>query len=924
VHFRLFGAFEIYTDLDRLPLELGPPRQRALLAALAVDAGRVVPQDALIERVWGDAPPRRARDSLYVYIARLRRLLDGPGGGRQLLVRRSGGYLLDGGIATVDLYEFHALADAARKAECPDRQKAELLGRALALWRGPPLTDMSGGWADQVREAWHRRRIGVATEWAETLLRSGEPGAAIGPLTEMSAEYPLVESIAATLMLALHAEGRGAEALDCYFAIRRRLADELGTDPADDVRAAYRSILGQASSEAKIPTSGPVVPAQLPPDVHGFVGRRGELAHLEAVTAAVASRPVVLITGTAGVGKTALAVRWAHRVADRHPDGQLYLDLRGFSGGSAMAPEEALQVLLAALGVAPTQIPVGLDQQIGLYRSLFRGRRILLVLDNARDADQVRPLLPTAPGSLAVVTSRSELTGLVALDGAHPLRLDVLAAEEAYDLLAARLSAIRLATEPVATQQIIGRCARLPLALAIVAARAAVRTDLRLAVMADELAREEGPLDVLDGGDPRSNVRTMFAWSYRSLTTTAARLFRLFGVHPATGVSTDAIASLVGVPVREIRVPLAELVRANLLTPMAADRYTTHDLLRGYAAELARTEESDDTRQDALCRLVEHYVHSALAAAELLETARIPIQLDQPGPGVSVAVLADREDGLAWFIREHGAFMSVLTQAADAGLHAQTWLLAIALAGYLDNQGHWADWVAAARLALDAARQLADRDAEARANHILARGYAQVGAYAEAEKHYQEALTIFENSGDETGQAGTHFGLSWMAELREQYEDALHHSQRALCLYRAAGNLVGEARALNSMGWTHALRGEYAQTLEYCQRALDLQQGLGDEDGQAATWDSIGYAHHRLGSAREATKCYERALELYRRCGDRLNEAEVLDHLGEALQATDDLDAAATVWHEAAEILAGLGHDDVAAVRSKLAAIGRG
>jgi tetratricopeptide (TPR) repeat protein len=294
-----------------------------------------------------------------------------------------------------------------------------------------------------------------------------------------------------------------------------------------------------------------------------------------------------------------------------------------------------------------------------------------------------------------------------------------------------------------------------------------------------------------------------------------------------------------------------------------------------------------------------------------------------PGPGVGVAELSSREEALAWFVAEHQVLMAVLHQAASAGLHTQTWQLALLLAGFLDNQGHWHDWITAAHLGVEAARQVDDPAVLARAHRILARGYAQLGSYPQAQANYEQALNLYARIGDDSGQASTHFSLSWMTEMQGHHHEALHHALRSLKLFEAAGHLVGQARALNATGWSYACLGDYRQTLDYCNRALALQQQLGDADGQAATWDSIGYAHHRLGEPRLAIACYQDALDLYRRCGDRYNEADVLTHLGEACQSVDDLDAARAAWRLAADILDDLGHADADAVRDRLSHLGR-
>ncbi|HEX6686468.1 MAG TPA: BTAD domain-containing putative transcriptional regulator [Candidatus Limnocylindrales bacterium] len=924
---RLLGTVEVHTD--RGMLELGTPRQRSVLAALAVDARRVVPRETVIERVWGDVPPRRARDTLYVYIGRTRQALDSVDGGKARLVRRSSGYLLDAEVHEVDLHQFQALQDAARDPGCPDRPRAELLARSLALWRGMPLADLSGDWVDRVRQAWHRRRIGVATEWAQTLLRLGDAGAAIGPLTEMSAEYPLAESIAASLMNAMAAVGRGTEALDCYLAIRHRLADELGTDPGDQLRSAYQSILGRASSPgraAQRPATPPTpraraIPAQLPLNVQRFVGRRTELAQLDALAAADRSGAMVaVIAGTAGVGKTALAVHWSHLVADSFPDGQLFLNLRGFDPlGQAVDPAEALHRFLEALGVPSERIPADPDAKAALYRTEVAGRRMLVVLDNARDTGQVRPLLPGAPGCLVLVTSRSQLSGLVATDGAQLITLDLFAQAEARELLAHRLGEDRVTAETDAATEIITACARLPLALAIVAARAGAHPHIPLRSLASELSRSGGRLDGLTTtDDPATDVRAVFSWSYRILGPAAARLFRLLGLHPGPDFSIPAAASLAGVPVAEAAPLLAELTRTHLLSQHEPGRYTFHDLLREYAADLSRSTDSGPDRQAATHRILDHYLHSAHTADHLFSPGRDPFPLSPSQQGVTPEHLAGQDQALAWLTAEHAVLRALVDHAAATGFDLHARQLAWAMATFLDRRGHWHDCVTVQRTAVAAAHRLPDLPARAKAHRLLARAYSRTGSLDDAHTHLRHALDLHGEFDDPAERAHTHLTLGYVMELRGLYSQALDHAQQALDLFRANGLQSGQARALNAIGWDHALLGDHQQALDYCHQALAVNQELGDQIAQASTWDTIGYAHHHLGQLKQAAACYEQALSICRECGDRYNEADVLTHIGDNHRAAGDLDAARIAWLSAMDILAQLDHPSADEVRQRL------
>jgi hypothetical protein len=431
--------------------------------------------------------------------------------------------------------------------------------------------------------------------------------------------------------------------LSAYQRAKRRLADELGVDPGADLKHLELTILRGDERQVTSPGAGPRLtdprPAQLPADLPSFTSRGDELAALDAILARTTDPPtaaVISLSGTAGVGKTALALHWAHRVADRFPDGQLYVDLRGFDPtGSAMSPDEAIRGFLDAVGVTARCIPASLDARAGRYRSLLAGRRMLVVLDNARDTDQVCPLLPGAPGCLVLVTSRNQLTSLVAKEGAHPVTLDLLAPDEALQLLTRRLGPARVAGELDAAEDIIASCARLPLALSIVAARAASHPTFRLADLAADLRSRHNGLDAFDGGEPVTDARALFSWSYHALSDPAARLFRLLGLHPGPDIGNLAAASLAGIPVARARSLLAQLTRAHLVTERAPGRYAFHDLLRTYAAELARAVDGDAERRAARQRMFDHYLHTSHAAGRLLDAPREPSLPDgaQPAAG---------------------------------------------------------------------------------------------------------------------------------------------------------------------------------------------------------------------------------------------------------------------------------------------------
>lgn len=547
------------------------------------------------------------------------------------------------------------------------------------------------------------RNLAAATGWSQSAIGEYFAGDTLPPTDRFDA---LVRLLGA----APDEQGALATVRDRIDEHRRRAPGTAG--PAGDER---RRRAPRAAGPAGTAAAGRPVPRQLPADVPGFTGRGAQLRELDLlVTGGERTSTLVVsaVSGTAGVGKTALAVHWAHRVRGRFPHGQLYVNLRGFDPtGRAVSPAEAVRGFLDALGVVPQRIPAGLDPQAALYRSLVADRRMLILLDNARDADQVRPLLPGAAGCLVVVTSRDLLSGLVVAEGAHPLVLDLLTTDEAHQLLERRLGPARVAAEPEAVDDIVGACARLPLALAIVAARAVAHPAFPLSALAGALRQARGGLDIFAHGDPATDVRAVFSWSYHTLGPTAARLFRLLGVHPGPDITIPAAASLAGVTPREVAASMGELTRANLLTEHTAGRFAFHDLLRAYATELAHDVEPQAERRAAAQRALDHYLRTAYAADQLLNPERGPITLPPAGPGVTPEEHADRGQAMAWFGAEHRVLLAAADRAAATGLDIHAWQLPWVLADFFNLRGHSHDLAATQHAALEAARRLADREA---------------------------------------------------------------------------------------------------------------------------------------------------------------------------------------------------------------------
>jgi tetratricopeptide (TPR) repeat protein len=552
-----------------------------------------------------------------------------------------------------------------------------------------------------------------------------------------------------------------------------------------------------------------------------------------------------------------------------------------------------------------------------------------VVLDNARDAGQVRPLLPGSPGAMVVVTSRSQLTSLITAEGASPVTLDLLTAAGARQLLAARLGEARVAAEEEAVEQVIACCARLPLALAIVAARAAAHPQFPLAALASELRGSRGSLDAFGGADAAADPRAVFSWSYQQLTEQAARLFRLLGLHPGPDATARAAASLAAVPPGQAHGPLAELARAHLVTEHSPGRFTFHDLLRAYAIEQARATDTGQEQQAAISRVLGHYLHSAHAASLRLYPWLRPLTLPPPPPGVLPEQPPDLAAAWAWFEAEHPVLLAAIDQAAAAGQEARAWQLAWTLMDFLDQQGRWHDWAAAQRTALSAAQGGNDRSGQAHAHAGIGFACRWLGHDDEAHAHLQQALDLFEELGDTAAQGEVHTMLGGVLEHQHRLAEGLLHNQQALALFAAAGDRRGQAKALNNIGWHHALLGDGRKALAHCEQALALNREADDRRSEANTLDSLGYAHHQLGNYQQAADYYQQSIARKQETRDRYHLATVLDHLGDTLHAAGDQPAARAAWQQALAIFdllgpsltlgPGPGYPDAGQIRAKLA-----
>jgi DNA-binding SARP family transcriptional activator/tetratricopeptide (TPR) repeat protein len=935
MEFQVLGP--LVAHKDGVPVVLGPPVQRRLLAVLLCHADRPVPVDELCDLLWLGSPPPGARKTLQVHVHRLRRLL-----GPDRILHEAAGYRLVANPDELDVARFATLVERARAARHEQALHAShaLLERALALWRGEPYADVAAfGIVSDERQRLVEQRLLALEDAAGVSLDLRRHAELVPELQQLVRTYPYRERLRALLILGLYRCGRQSEALEVFRATRALLNAELGLEPGTTLQRLHEAVLRGDDRLPRVASASlddvweavpvqpvqpdTVVPRQLPFAAVGFTGRRRQLKELDELLGPAepqtdpAGVALAVITGTAGVGKTTLAVRWAHTVAERFPDGQLYVNLRGFDpSGAVVSPAEAVRGFLDAFDVPRDRIPASVEGQLALYRSTLAGKRVLVLLDNARDASHARPLLPGSRGCLTLVTSRDSLSGLVAAEGARAIWLDLLTLEEGRDLMTRRLGSERTDPEPATVDEIVRRCARLPLALAVVAARAVAQPAHPLAAIADGLARSGASLNALSTGEAATDVRSVFSWSYDTLSPAAARLFRLLGLHPGPDADALAVASLAAVSPQAVREQLAELVRARLVTEQLTGRYAFHDLLRAYAAELADGPE----REDALRRLFHHYLHGAYAAYQAVDPLSLDLDFSpSPPPAGTIRLeLADEEQADAWLASEWGVLVAVIQHAAALGFYGHAWHLTRLVAPYLDVSGRWQAWETILRSALQAAERLGDRSAQSLALRTLARVLSRTGRSDDALTLLDQGLALSTELGHEIGQARIHAVLGGMLQNDGQLEESHRHLLRALELFQSAGDRLGEAYALNEVGWSYAQLGDYRQALALCRRALEVNEDVGDVGYDAATWDSLGYIHHQLGEYDEAVSCYQRSLELYGTLADLYHTALTLSNLGDTQKALGDAEASRRTWESALRILEDLGHRYAERVRAKL------
>jgi DNA-binding SARP family transcriptional activator len=929
MRFALLGTLMLVDDAGD-PKAVPGPRQRALLASLLLSANVPVSSDALAEAVWDGSPPPGALTTLRSLIRRLRSALGPQAGAR--ITACDPGYLISVQEAELDVLRFEAAcrdAAAARwAARWPEASAAAT--RALELWRGIPLLDVpSQVLRDQFVPALDQLRLQALEDRAEADLRLGRHDRLIPELHDLTAQHPMRERFHGQLMEALAGAGRRAEALDAYRAARRALAEELGIEPGPHLRVLHQQILDgdpavavpQASRDGTLQARAPLtdsasspagapVPRQLPASAAHFAGRLAELARLARILDQASSHApgavvISAISGTAGVGKTALAVHWAHQAVARFPDGQLYVNLRGYDSALPVLPADALAGFLRALGVPSQDLPAEADDRAALYRSLLAGRRMLVVLDNARSVEQVRPLLPGTPGCVAVVTSRDALAGLIARDGAQRVDLDVLPPAEAVGLLRALIGS-RVDADLDAAAALVGLCCRLPLALRVAAELAARRLDVGLAELAGELADEQRRLDLLDAdGDPRTAVRAVFSWSCRHLGTDGVRAFRLLGLHPGPDFDPYAAAALTGTSLERAVRLLDVLAQAHLIQRAGLGRYGMHDLLRIYARELAAGQDSEQDRREALTSLLDHYLHTIAAATDTMfpgesdRRARVPLP-GTPGPAVTSMAAAR-----AWLDAERATLTAIAAHAATSGWPAHATRLAATLFRYLETGGYYPEIAATQEHARRAAREAGDRAAEAEALRGLIVIDLRQGRYQVAADRLQQSLAVYRETGDVAREAGALGNLGIAGFLQGRYQRATSHLQQSLSAYRETGDRTGQARQLNNLSLIELRLGNYQQAGEHLDEAVAICRETGDRADEAYALSNLGVLSLRLEHYQQAGEQLGQALAACRETGNRDCEAYALGSLGIVAsrqgnhqQAAEHLDQAVAICRE--------------------------
>jgi DNA-binding SARP family transcriptional activator/tetratricopeptide (TPR) repeat protein len=911
IRFSLLGPLRAWRADEEL--DLGPRQQRLLLAVLLVNPDQPVGLGELITALWGEGAPPSAANVVHRHVGQLRRVLEPDLPLRatgEWLLRDGGGYRLRVDAESSDVPRFRELVASARAAAArgADVDAVRLFTDAIRLWSGPSAQGLRREpLEDQDFAALDRECLSAVAEAADAALRCGAARDVLPLLRKVAPHDPLNEELHARLVLVLAESGEQAEAVEVYRSLVGRLADELGIDPGTRLRAAHRQVLGGDSPE---PVA--VRPAQLPKDLATFSGRDAELAWMVA-SLRDRDRPMslALIDGMPGAGKTTVAVRLAYDVSADFPDGQLFVNLRGYDpSGSVMETAEALRGFLYALGTPSGRIPADLDAQTGLYRSLLKDKRMLVVLDNARDVEHVLPLIPGSPDCLAIVTSRNRLTGLVASEGGQTFTLEPMPVREARAMVALRLGEARSAREPDAVDQIVEMCGRLPLALAIVAARAAAYPDVPLSAIARELRDAQGGLDAFSYDDT-TDLRAVFSWSYRTLSPRAARLFRLLARTRGPDISHAASASVLGEDVRTTRAALAELSRTRLVTEHKPGRFQFHDLVRAYGLELGDELDTDEDRAAARLRTADHYLHSAHRVRRLFQPHQQSDPVGGHAPGVTPESVPNTDRAMAWFIAEHEVLQNFVEHAPADGFGDHAWRVALDMQEFFQRRGVHLSWAVTMRAALAAARGTGDRVGEARTLRSLAGAHYFMGDADEALAHLRATQDLLDEQGWVDDQAFVQRNIGDVLARRghgsghgdSDHPRAFEHYERAHRLFLEMGHRQGEALSLEGMGVCALRMGRSEEALEMLDLAMDTFRLSNDLHGEANCWAEYGEAYASLARYDEAIACLRRAVEMHREQASLVGEVESLVLLGDALAGSGDRTKARAVWTEAAGLL---------------------
>lgn len=932
LRFRVLGPLEI-RGIDGESIPLRPAKQRTVMTVLLLHSNHRVSVDRLTAALWPEQPPRSAAGNVRTYVSALRQVLEPDSRDRLPRLRfEQGGYRLNLAPSEFDLLVFEDLEQRGRRAlRYGDfAEAAELLAEALQLWRGQPAEDVivDGDEAATLAGLEERRRA-VEEAWVDAQLARGQNEQLIVRLRSAVASQPLREQLWHRLMVALYRTGRSAEALAAFHELRRRVVDELGIEPGPQVQRLQRQILaGEGPDFRPAVTIAPaaVHPRQLPPDIVDFTGRTAALGQLTAThTAWTRDRraaAVLVISGTAGAGKTALAVHWAHQVAYRFDDGQLYVNLRGYAPTQPLEPLDVLARLLRALGIPADYVPGELDEAAAMYRSLLADRRMLILLDNAASAAQVRPLLPGTHQSLVLVTSRSRLPGLAAHDGAVRIALPPLTTAEATVLMRTILGRRRVDAEPQAAAEIAERCGMLPLSLRIAADHVANNTYLTLTELAARLRGTSDRLDVLAAtDDPATTMRTVFSWSYLALPPDAARIFRLAGLHRGPDISAAAAAALAATTEQRARQLLDVLAGVHLLEKTAPLRYRFHDLLSAYAADRAQGEESAASRTAAVRRLLTWYLHAADAATLTLAPAQRRIPIGPAPPECAPAPLSGYEDALQWYEEEYGGLVAALDLAAENGCDDIAWKLAAIMQHYSGLRKLWTSWISTHQVGLMCAQRSEDRFGEAWMLNDLGCAYFELRKSQEALDYISGALEIRRAIGDRAGEVLCLSNLGIIYRERGDFDQAVESGGRALAISRESGDRRGEAVALHGLGEVYRKRGQADEGMRCFEHALAIFRAINERRGECFALQSIGETYHALHRSDEGVHHVQLALAIRHQAGDRQGEGQALRTLGDLLAATGQPDAARTSWRQALAILDEIGDPRAEEIRDQLARI---